>query len=310
MATLFFNILTPTSFFLILNFFEKCFEDLKFFFIHWRHTKRDTGRGRHRQEAWCRTGSQNSRIIPWAKGRLSTAQPLSHPGIPTRTFLLSLDFSLPFTSDTSFFFKFAFSLIYIRHLTSSQHLYFWSKSHLQFRDFCIHSGKQRICFTIVFCSCICHAIVYYKHSHWNHPFESRSHELLLSLSQLPSACLPAVLLSKPNSTKWTEPSMVWPPIHLLSPLFLWCYFSHTDYFSANHSQACSSCKTFSLVVFPIGKLALHHLQWPPATFWFFLMPLSWWGIHWTQKIVVIILDLFSSLLILLYFFSKHFYYVT
>ena len=46
---------------------------------------RDTGRGRRSssmQRAWCRTRSWESEIRPWTKGRRSTVQLLSHPGIP------------------------------------------------------------------------------------------------------------------------------------------------------------------------------------------------------------------------------------
>ena len=52
-------------------------------YIHARHTERgrDIGRGRSRLlwGAWCRTRSQDHRIMTWAKSRHSTTEPPRHP---------------------------------------------------------------------------------------------------------------------------------------------------------------------------------------------------------------------------------------
>ena len=56
---------------------------LFFIIIHERHRERQRHRQRKKQapcrEAPCGTGSRNSRITPWAKGRHSTTEPLRHP---------------------------------------------------------------------------------------------------------------------------------------------------------------------------------------------------------------------------------------
>lgn len=129
------------------------------------------------------------------------------------------------------------------------------------------------CFVFVY-----HAIVYYKHSHWNHPFESRSQVSLLSHNSLVPAFLWHSCQSQPLSqltvnlhnltfnssfalstclTNFIFHSLHFPPYAVSPTLAVCCY---------SHSQACSSRKTFPLVVFPIGKLIPHHLQWSSATF--------------------------------------------
>ena len=56
------------------------FKILFFLFMRDRESDRDTGRGRSRlpMGAWCRTRSQDPRMMTWAKGRCSTTEPPWH----------------------------------------------------------------------------------------------------------------------------------------------------------------------------------------------------------------------------------------